>query len=126
MTHLFRITDNQASLAALIQRRQVGRANVFSALEAKYASFESYEEEIEIEYSTSSGSGKKAKGKKGKGKKQADEDPLADADFEALQAKMFGGKKAKAKSTHADLDELDDAAFAALQAQMFGNKKAKK
>lgn len=119
-----RITDRQSSLAALIQKRQVSRANVFSALEAKYASFESYEEEIEIEYSTSSSKAKK--GKKGKGKKAADEDPLADADFEALQAKMFGGKKQKAKNTHAELDDLDDDAFAALQAKMFGNKKAKK
>lgn len=120
--------DRQASLAALIQKRQAGRANVFSALEAKYASYEE-EEEVEIEFSTAAPS-KKAKGKKAKGrKKAADEDPLADADFEALQAKMFGGKKQRQdkdkKSSHADLDELDDDAFAALQAKMFGNKAKK-
>lgn len=39
---------------------------------------------------------------------------------------MFGGKKQKTKNTHAELDDLDDDAFAALQAKMFGNKKAKK
>lgn len=117
-----RFADTQASLAALIQRRQVGRANVFSALEAKYASYE--EETIEVEYTTSSAK----KSKKGKKKgMEADEDPLDDAAFEALQAKMFGGRKqqTKSRSTHADLDEMDDEAFKALQAQMFA-KKARK
>lgn len=98
------VADDDDALKALIVKRQKQRSSGLDALAEKYAAIEA--------------EAKAKKGKKGKSKKATDEDPeldgppdvrcslprctdavkISDADFEALQAKMFGNKDGKKKS----------------------------
>ncbi|WVW85402.1 hypothetical protein I302_107440 [Kwoniella bestiolae CBS 10118] len=80
--------EGEGGLAALILKRQRERENGLDALEEKYRKVE--EERA----------GKRAKKGKGKKEKQHGEMPeISDADFEALQAKMFSDKEKKGKKS---------------------------